>query len=452
MKSRRQIPAVSKVLEQIAAADLPRPLVVQTIRQELAQTRRAKKPSGDPVEAIQSALDRLRRSRLQPVINGTGIIVHTNLGRVPLAAQALSALLEAGHTYNNLEFDLNSGTRGGRGQYLERVLAALCQAEAACVVNNCAAALVLIVHHFTQRKPEVIISRGELVQIGGGFRVGEILEAAGATLREVGATNKTTLADYARAITAKTAMILKVHRSNFFMSGFVASPSTTELAKLGRTRKIPMIEDVGSGAVTASEEFGLPEHEPTPMEALRAGVDLVCFSGDKLFGGPQAGIIAGKQRLISALKREPLFRAFRCDKLIFAALQATAELHLANSDDTVPVSNFLRLTISELEQRAQKIVAQFHDSAVETKVEPTKSQIGGGALPRSSIESIAIAFRSRKVSADEIARRARNGVPPLIGHVGDDAFRIDLRTILPAQDEQVASSLAAALQNSRDQA
>ena len=452
MRSRRQIPAVSKVLEQIAAADLPRPLVVQTIREELAQARHAKKRSGDPIEAIQVALDRLRHSRLQPVINGTGIIVHTNLGRTPLAPEALNALVDVGRTYNNLEFDLNSGARGGRGQYLERALAALCQAEAACVVNNCAAALVLIVHHFTRRRPEVIISRGELVQIGGGFRVGEILEAAGATLREVGATNKTTLADYGRAITAKTAMILKVHRSNFFMSGFVASPSTADLAKLARTKKIPIVEDVGSGAVAGSEEFGLREHEPTPLEALRAGVDLVCFSGDKLFGGPQAGIIAGKQRLISALKGEPLFRALRCDKLIFAALQATADLHLASSPDAVPVSNFLRLSVAELEQRAKKIVAQFHDSAVEAKVEPTKSQIGGGALPRSSIESIAIAFRSRKLSADEIARCARNAVPPLIGHVANGAFRIDLRTILPAQDEQVASSLAAALQNFRPQA
>ena len=236
------------------------------------------------------------------------------------------------------------------------------------------------------------------------------------------------------------------------MSGFVDSPSIADLAKLARTKKIPIIEDVGSGAVTASEEFGLREHEPTPVEALRAGVDLVCFSGDKLFGGPQAGVIAGKQRLVSALKREPLFRALRCDKLIFAALQATAELHLGNSDYTVPVSNFLRLTVSELERRAKKIVAQFHDSAVQAKLERTKSQIGGGALPRSSIESIAIAFRSRNFSADEIARRARNSVPPLIGHVANGAFRIDLRTILPAQDEQVASSLAAALQNSRNHA
>src|SRR5207302_7758561 len=263
---------------------------------------------------------------------------------------------------------------------------------------------------------------------------------------------KTTLADYARAVTAKTAMILKVHRSNFFMSGFVASPSTTDLAKLARTKKISIVEDVGSGAVAGSEEFGLREHEPTPLEALRAGVDLVCFSGDKLFGGPQAGVIAGKQRLISALKGEPLFRALRCDKLIFAALQATAELHLGNSDDTVPVSNFLRLTVSELERRAKKIVAQFHDSAVQAKLERTKSQIGGGALPRSSIESIAIAFRSRNFSADEIARRARNSVPPLIGHVANGAFWIDLRTILPAQDEQVASSLTAALQNFRNHA
>jgi L-seryl-tRNA(Ser) seleniumtransferase len=446
VRSRRQIPAVSKVVKQITAADLPRPLVVQTIRQELAQARRAKRASGDLVEAVQNALDRLRRSRLQPVINGTGIIVHTNLGRIPLAPEALNALVDAGRTYNNLEFDLNSGTRGGRGQYLERALAALCQTEAVCVVNNCAAALVLIVHNFTRRRSEVIISRGELVQIGGGFRVGEILEAAGATLREVGATNKTTLADYGRAITAKTAMILKVHRSNFFMSGFVASPSTADLAKLARTKKIPIVEDVGSGAVAGSEEFGLREHEPTPIEALRAGVDLVCFSGDKLFGGPQAGIIAGKQRLISALKREPLFRALRCDKLIFAALQATAELHLEKTDNAVPVSNFLRLTVPEMEQRANKIAAQFHDSAVEAKLEPAKSQIGGGALPRSSIESIAIAFRSRKLSADEIARRARNSVPPLIGHVANGAFRIDLRTILPTQDEQVVSTLTQVLE------
>jgi len=446
VRSRRQIPAVSKVLEQIAAADLPHPLVVQIIRQELAQARRTKSASGDLVEVVRTGLDRLRRSRLQPVINGTGIIVHTNLGRIPLASEALHALVDAGRTYNNLEFDLNSGARGGRGHYLERALAALCQAEAACMVNNCAAALVLIVHHFTQRKPEVIISRGELVQIGGGFRVGEILEAAGATLREVGATNKTTLADYARAIGPKTAMILKVHRSNFFMSGFVASPSTVELATLARKKRIPIIEDVGSGAVTPSEEFGLREHEPTPMEVLRAGVDLVCFSGDKLFGGPQAGIIAGEQRLISALKREPLFRAFRCDKLTFAALQATAELHLSKTGDTVPVSNFLRLTVPELEQRAKKIIAQFRDSAVEAKLEQTKSQIGGGALPRSSIASVAIAFRSENFSADEIASRARNAVPPLIGHVANGAFRIDLRTILPAQDDQVASTLTRILE------
>jgi L-seryl-tRNA(Ser) seleniumtransferase len=256
------------------------------------------------------------------------------------------------------------------------------------------------------------------------------------------------LADYSRAFTDKTGMVLKVHRSNFFMSGFVASPSTSELARLARMKKIPFVEDVGSGAVTASEEFGLCEHEPTPMEAVRAGVDLVCFSGDKLFGGPQAGIIAGKRKWISALKREPLFRALRCDKLTFAALQATAELHLGKSSDTIPVSNFLKVAIPELEERAEKIVAQFHGSGVEPRMERTKSQIGGGALPRSNIDSIAIVFRSRSFSPDEIARRLRNGVPPLIGRVVNAAFRIDLRTIFPAQDEQVVTSLARALEMS----
>jgi len=444
VRSRRQIPAVSKVLEQVAAADLPRPLVVQTIREELAQARHAKKRSGDPIEAIQVALDRLRHSRLQPVINGTGIIVHTNLGRTPLAPEALNALVDVGRTYNNLEFDLNSGARGGRGQYLERALAALCQAEAACVVNNCAAALVLIVHHFTRLRPEVIISRGELVQIGGGFRVGEILEAAGATLREVGATNKTSLSDYGRAITAKTAMILKVHRSNFFMSGFVASPSTADLAKLARTKKIPIVEDVGSGAVAGSEEFGLREHEPTPLEALRAGVDLVCFSGDKLFGGPQAGIIAGKQRLISALKGEPLFRALRCDKLIFAALQSTVDFHLVGSTSEIPTIAFLRISKDELRARAAAILARLRGLPPQIAIGRGSVKVGGGTLPRSMLSSITIDIFPESCSVQDFASILRRSIPPVIGYIANGRFKLDLRTIFPHQDDAVVDAIRTA--------
>ena len=305
-RSRREIPAVSTILESLGSVDLPRPLVVDLVRRELAQLRRSKKipESAAIVDLVRAAIEKLRASRVQPVINGTGIVVHTNLGRSPLPQGAGEVLRNVASAYNNIELDLGSGDRGDRGAYLERALAVLCQAEAATVVNNCAAALVLIVRHFTANKNGVIISRGELVQIGGGFRIGEILEASGAKLHEVGATNKTTLADYVRAIGKQTALILKVHRSNFFMSGFVESPSTAELAALAHKKRIPFVEDLGSGAMIATDQIGLHHHEPTPAEILRAGADLVCFSGDKLFSGPQAGIIVGKKRFIDALKRE----------------------------------------------------------------------------------------------------------------------------------------------------
>ena len=443
VKSRRDIPAVGKLLEQIRADDLPHALVVQTIRDELALERKA--PGRDLIPRIERAIDQLRRSRLQFLINGTGILIHTNLGRVPLAGEALNAIDRVGRAYNNLEFDLNSGVRGRRADYVERVLAALCHAEAACVVNNCAAALVLIVSHFIKQKPEVVISRGELVQIGGGFRIGEIVEAAGATLREVGATNKTTLRDYERALGSDTGMILKVHRSNFFMTGFVASPTTVELAALARKKRIPFVEDLGSGAVVTTENLGLSEHEPTASETLRGGADLICFSGDKLFGGPQAGIIAGKRRFISALKREPLFRALRCDKLILAALQATTELHLAKKSAAIPILNFLNGSIGDLLQRAEKIAAQLCSSGIDAKAERTYSQIGGGALPRSKIESVAIVLRSKDISADEIAERLRHGSPAVVGYVAKNCFLLDLRTIFPSQDALVIQALCCAL-------
>ena len=445
VKARREIPAVGKLLDEIRADDLPHALVVKTIRDEVANERKSPGVPNQLRARIDRAIDRLRRSRLQPVINGTGILIHTNLGRVPLAPEALRALDDAGRSYNNLEFDLDSGVRGRRGDYVEKALAALCHAEAACVVNNCAAALVLIVRHFTKRKPEVVISRGELVQIGGGFRIGEIIEAAGATLREVGATNKTTIQDYERALGPNAAMILKVHRSNFFMSGFVASPTTAELSALARKKRIPFVEDLGSGAVVATEDFGLTEHEPTACETLRAGADLICFSGDKLFGGPQAGIIAGKRRFISSLKSEPLFRALRCDKLILAALQATAELHLAKKSDAVPILNFLNVSIDDLQQRAEKVAAHLRDLKIEARIERTHAQIGGGALPRAQVASIAMAIRSNELSANQIAERLRHGIPAIVGYVAKNSFMLDLRTIFPKQDDQLVHAVREAL-------
>ena len=278
------------------------------------------------------------------------------------------------------------------------------------MVNNCAAALVLIVRHFTKQKPEVVISRGELVQIGGGFRIGEIVEAAGATLREVGATNKTDFAGLRnRALGSQTGMILKVHRSNFFMSGFVDSPSTAELAALARKKRIPFVEDFGSGAIAATEKFAELEHEPMAPETLRAGADLVCFSGDKLFGGPQAGIIAGRARFVSALKREPLFRALRCDKLVLSALQATADLHLAKNYAAIPALAFLQIPVSELQERAEKILAQLQDFPLEARIEQTDSRIGGGALPRSKIKSVACRFGREKFLGERNCRAPAPG-------------------------------------------
>jgi L-seryl-tRNA(Ser) seleniumtransferase len=327
----RAIPSVNKILQSLGDTGLPGPVVVDAVRRHLKALRSTRTiPHHDAVIAdIRASLRGLRMSRLVPVINATGILVHTNLGRAPLGPDGLHALATIGANYNNLEYSLAAGARGGRASYLEHGAAILCGAEAAAVVNNNAAALVLILDHFCRAEAlEVVISRGELLQIGGGFRIPELLESRGARLREVGTTNQTAVADYARAIGRKTALILKVHRSNFFMEGFVESPSTADLAALARRKRVPFVEDLGSGAIIQTETAEGAEHEPTPAEVIQQGVDLVCFSGDKLFGGPQAGIIVGRRKMIDALKREPLFRALRCDKLILSALESTVDTYL----------------------------------------------------------------------------------------------------------------------------
>ena len=444
--SRRAIPSVTKVLDSLGKIDLPRPVVVTIVRQELSRIRaQGEIPEfGSIVDLVRGSLEQLRASRLRPVINGTGIVIHTNVGRAPLAPEAVQALKEVGSTYSNLEYDLVTGERGRRGTYIENALALLCAAEAATVVNNCAAALVLIVQHFTRNKPEIVISRGEMVQIGGGFRIGEILGATGATLREVGATNKTTLADYMRTINRQTAMILKVHRSNFFMSGFVESPSSAAIAGLARKKRVPFVEDLGSGAMVATEEFGIPEHEPTPAEALKDGADLVCFSGDKLFGGPQAGIIAGKKRFVAALKREPLFRALRCDKLIFAALQSTVDLHLNESTSEIPALALLRISRDELRARAAAIFARLRGLPLQITIGRGAVKAGGGTLPRSMISSITIDIVPENCSVRDFATSLRTSVPPVVGYIANERFKLDLRTIFPHQDDAVIDAIRSA--------
>ena len=442
---RRAIPSVDKLLQSLGDTGLPARVVVDAVRRHL-QTLRSQKsiPGADAiVAAIRSSLDRLRASRIMPVINATGVLVHTNLGRAPLGAESIRALSEIGGNYSTLEYSLSDGTRGSRGAYLEYALAILCGAEAATVVNNNAAALVLILDHFCQTEgAEVVISRGELLQIGGGFRIPELLEARGARLREVGTTNQTSVNDYARAITRTTALILKVHRSNFFMDGFVYSPSTEDLSALARKKRVPFVEDLGSGAMVQTQEVEGVEHEPTPAEVLKRGVDLVCFSGDKLFGGPQAGLIVGRKRMIDALKRAPLFRALRCDKLILSALESTVDAYL-RGDTRIPVLEMMQVGSDELRSRGERIIAALAGRSLALRIGAGRAQIGGGTLPRSALPSVTIEVSHPSLGAQALATKLRQQPEPVIAYVGRGTVKLDLRTIFPHQDASVIRALMA---------
>ena len=442
----RAIPSVDKILQSLGETGFPAPVVVDAVRRHLQALRSQKTiPGADAIVAdIRSGLDRLRASRIVPVINATGVLVHTNLGRAPLAAESIRVLGEIGANYNTLEYSLSDGTRGSRGAYLEHALSILCGAEAATVVNNNAAALVLILEYFCRAEArEVVISRGELLQIGGGFRIPDILEARGARLREVGTTNQTSVTDYTRAITRNTALILKVHRSNFFMDGFVESPSTEDLAALAKKKKVPFVEDLGSGAIIQTQAVAGVEHEPTPAEVVKRGVDLVCFSGDKLFGGPQAGIIVGRKRMIDALKREPLFRAMRCDKLILAALESTVDIYL-RGDMRIPVLEMMHVANDELRGRAERIVTALEGRPLRLRVGDGRAQIGGGTLPRSALSSVTIEVSHPTVGAQALAAVLRAQPEPVIAYVGRGTLKLDLRTVFPHQDAAVIRALVAA--------
>ncbi|HXE56309.1 MAG TPA: L-seryl-tRNA(Sec) selenium transferase, partial [Tepidisphaeraceae bacterium] len=436
------------VLLELGDVALPRPAVTALVRRELALIRKSGEFSSPQtiLNHIRAKVYELQKARIQPVINGTGILVHTNLGRSPLGRQVVDTLTAIASNYNNLEFDLSGGERGGRAAYLEHNLAVLCGAEAATVVNNGAAALVLILRHFTAgAKKQVIISRGELVQIGGGFRIPDILETSGAILREVGTTNKTSLADYSRALSKETALVLKVHRSNFFMGGFVESAAPEDLAALVHKKKVPFAEDLGSGATVNTDDVPGVEHEPTPAEVLRRGVDLVCFSGDKLQGGPQAGIIAGRRKLVASLKKDPLFRALRCDKLILSALQTTIDLQLSDPKQ-IPVIAMLHESTDALRRRAEAIVRELSDCQAKLQVGSGQSQIGGGTLPRSLIPSVTIDIVPAHQSVSDLAAKLRESTPPVIGYVSGGRLKLDLRTIFPHQDRQLVAALRLALQ------
>ena len=437
----RAIPGVDTLLEAVADCPLPRPLVVATIRAELASLRKSKSiPEHDEiVSGLRLRLKDLALSRLQPVINGTGVVVHTNLGRAPIAPPE-----NAGYT--NLEIDLATGRRGKRAAYVEQCLAELCGAEAAMVTNNCAAALVLILRHLTAEKKEVIISRGELVQIGGGFRIPDVLETSDAILREVGTTNRTTLDDYAKVIGKNTGLLLKVHRSNFFMDGFVAAPDRRELSTLARKKRIPFVEDLGSGVLTDTENWAADHHETTPREVIKSGAALVCFSGDKLLGGPQSGIIAGKAKYIAALKKHPFFRALRCDKLILSALQHAAEIYLRGDGETLPLNQSLRADSKQLKRRATKLAKALAVLPITAAVAEGESQVGGGALPQATLPSFTLDLVPENFSLKDFATRLRRASTPVIGVISNQRFRLDLRTIFPEQEKQLLQSIHETLQ------
>ncbi|MGJ8676994.1 MAG: L-seryl-tRNA(Sec) selenium transferase [Akkermansiaceae bacterium] len=452
----RELPSVETLAKSLSSkCSLPRALVTAFVQRENNLFRKrildGEAPSRDEISAaIEKSLHEFAASRLQPVINATGVVIHTNLGRSPLGADAAAKLTEIATGYCNLEFNLPEGTRGKRGGYLEIALASLLNAEAATTVNNCAAALVLILRALcTSEKNEVIVSRGELVEIGGGFRIPEILETSGAKLVEVGATNKTHLRDYQKAITPQTAMILKVHRSNFYIGGFTDEVDAVELSALAHEHGFPLVEDIGSGAILNTDELAPIDHEPTPQQALANGIDLVCFSGDKLLGGPQSGIIAGKSELIAQLKQEPFFRAVRCDKLILTVLQESIDTYLkSHSDaaDSVPTLNFISCNPAALQQRAESILAVLPGNIKECcTINSSTARTGGGTMPKSEIPSVKITITPHNISVTKLARNFRLGsatVPAIVGTIEDNLFHLDLATIFPHQDQLICQAIA----------
>ena len=372
---------------------------------------------------------------LVPVINATGVILHTNLGRAPLAREALERIAEVAGCYSNLEYDLRQGDRGRRDDHTDRLLARLVGSEAALVVNNNAAAVFLALNTLAEGG-EVIVSRGELIEIGGSFRIPDICAKSGAVLREVGTTNRTRLADYAAAVNDHTRLLLRVHPSNFRIVGFTERPALEELVELGRRLKLPVMEDLGSGCLIDVEPFGLRD-EPPAGESLVAGVDVVTFSGDKLLGGPQAGIVAGARETLQRIRRNPLFRALRVDKMTIAAIEATARLYRRGQTGSIPVLAMIRASAESIAKRAMRLKEQlgsFPGFAV--RLEPGESVAGGGSSPGQSLPTTLVAVEDKRRSARELAGSLRRNRPPVIVRVERNTVLLDLRTVLDGHEEE----------------
>ena len=398
-------------------------------------------------ELIAVEADRVLQPSLQPVINATGVILHTNLGRAPLSVSVVDAIKNAATYYSNLEYSLASGARGKRDHHTSELLARLTGAEDAIVVNNCAAAVLLVLAALA-KDGEVIVSRGELIEIGDGFRIPEIMAQSGAILREVGTTNRTRLRDYESAISENTRVLLRVHPSNFKITGFAEKPTLAELTELSERTSVPLLEDLGSGSLVDLGASGFAE--PTVRQSIEAGVSLVMFSGDKLLGGPQAGIIAGKKDLVQRVRRHPLFRALRVDKLTIAALEVTLNAYLRTAWDEIPAQRMIRMTAQELQQRAENFLRHLRSlvpSSDKMEIVDGFSLAGGGSTPDQSLPSKIIRVSSTKYAAAKLEQRLRRPAKDIsvIARVEEDRLLLDLRTVFPEQESQLAASLATAL-------
>ncbi len=435
-ESLRALPSVEQLSARLE--DVPKAMAVRVARAAIAEAREALKAGrepGDPQRRARELADAAVRPSLRRVLNATGVIVHTNLGRAPLPEQALRALEDAATGYSNLEYELQAGARGTRQAHIDELVAELTGAEAALVVNNCAAAVLLAAAALAEGR-ELVVSRGQLVEIGDSFRIPDVVARSGARLREVGTTNRTRRTDYEAAIGPDTGAVLRVHQSNFRTVGFVEQPSIEELCGLG----VPVIDDVGSGALAE----GVPElaGEPPVRRSVAAGAALVCFSGDKLLGGPQAGLIAGRADAIERCRSHPLARALRIDKLSLAALEAVLRLYRDGAEDRLPVLRMLTATGAELDGRANRMREQIGPAA---RVIQASARVGGGALPLLELSGPVCAVDPGGLGADALTARLRAGDPPVVGRTRDGWLLLDPRTLSDAEADEAACAVAAAL-------
>ncbi|MBW7995687.1 MAG: L-seryl-tRNA(Sec) selenium transferase [Candidatus Glassbacteria bacterium] len=449
---------------QLLGEQFPKRLVKETIKAVLQELRDtvlaapADQPAAIDLSAGSVACEVARRVRaksrpgLGPAINATGIILHTGLGRAPLADTARDALARAVENYCTLEIDVASGRRGSRHAHVEELLRLLTGAEAAIVVNNNAAAVLLVLNTLADQR-EVLVSRGQLVEIGGSFRMPDVMRLSGAEMIEVGTTNRTHLADYEKAIAERTALVQTVHPSNYRIRGFTSEVPLAELKPLCDSRTLPLVHDIGSGCLLDFTGYGLPP-EPVVVQSIRDGADVVTFSGDKLLGGPQCGIAVGRKKYVDMLKNNPLSRALRCDKMVYAALEATLKLFLDEKVlfDQLPVLRMAAAGVEELEQRAKKFIEAVRPEAgdsIKLEIIDGESQMGSGAMPACGIPTRLVAIGGERVSADELARRLRLGDPPVFGRIAEDRYLLDLRTVHPRETDTLAGLVGGALKNCR---